>query len=81
MLVGQVEEWPLFNTCIVDVKYQAIFGLKIYMLSILAMLSQPPASQDRTVAFIGYCQLSLAVKFLFPQEFPQECAESLSISL
>jgi len=52
MLVGQVEEWPLFNTCIVDVKYQEIFGLKIYMLSILAMLSQQPASQDRTVAFI-----------------------------
>ena len=40
MLVGQVEEWPLFNTCIVDVKYQGDFGLKIYMLSILAMLSQ-----------------------------------------
>lgn len=51
MLVGQREEW-LFNTCIVDVKYQGIFGLKIYMLSILAMLSQQPASQDRTMAFI-----------------------------
>jgi len=32
---GQVEEWPLFKTCIViDVKSQAVFGLKyIYVVN------------------------------------------------